>query len=212
MTLSIPERETELRKRLAIPYKWGQRQNDEWDRKTNFVYHIFSFDALQMELNARFASDPFKETLIDYALNRWFNFWSAKAVEEIFCAHPSVHVAHNQRDRLLDFSIKDIPFDHKTSIFPKGFRKPLHYAQHHHEELVRWFYDSQSQEQRKHLKNRLFIVLHDASGEHWKLKAELVWLEGLVRQYLDMFDKSKLVRLQFSNNGETLADVVWAVR
>jgi hypothetical protein len=212
MNVSLDDREAELKKRLSIPYKWGQRQNDDWDRRTNFVYHIYSFDAFQIELSARFGKDSFKDTLIDYALNRWFNFWSAKAVEESFCAHPLVHVARNQQDRQVDFSIRDIPFDHKTSIFPKGFKRSLEYAQQHREELVQWFYESQSQEQRKHLKNRIFIVLHDVSGEHWKLKAEVVWLGSLIRSYLDGFDKSKLSRHQFNNTTETLADVIWAVR
>ena len=30
--------ESELKKRLSYPYKWGQKQNDNFDRLTNFVY------------------------------------------------------------------------------------------------------------------------------------------------------------------------------
>ena len=212
MTPTLVERESELKKRLAIPYHWGQRQNDDWDRRTNFVYHIYSFDALQLELAARFLGDPFKEMLTDYSLNRWYNFWSARAVEEIFCSHPHVHAAPQRQDRLVDFTVKEIPFDHKTSIFPKGFKRPLDYARNHRDELLRWFYQSQSQEQRKHLKNRLFIVLHDSGGEHWKLKAELAWFETIIRLYLDAFEKPKLAHLQFSHGVEAYADIIWAVR
>ena len=212
MTPSLAERESELKKRLGIPYHWGQRQNDDWDQKTGFVYHIFSYDALQVEMRARFGILPLKEALADYALNRWYNFWSAKAVEQICCAHRIVRAAHDKHDRMMDFTINDIPFDHKTSIFPKGFRKSLEYAQHHRDELVKWFYDSQSQEQRKHLKNRLFIVLHDSTGEHWKLKAELVWLESIIRPYLDGFEKSKLAHLQIERGAEAYADIIWAVK
>jgi len=36
--------EKELKKRLPYPYKWGRKQNDEFDKLTNFVYSIPSFD------------------------------------------------------------------------------------------------------------------------------------------------------------------------
>jgi|GEM_PF-4648903 len=33
--------EVELKKRLAYPHKWGRKQNDEFDKLTNFIYHTF---------------------------------------------------------------------------------------------------------------------------------------------------------------------------
>lgn len=206
-------REQELKKRWAFPYDWGQKQNDAWDEQTDFIYHIFSFDALVKEVETRFKGDStFKyEEIFTYTLNRWYNFWSAKAVEKIFCLHPTVKAAMDGRDRLRDFRIGDLDFDHKTSIYPRGFNRDLEYGKAHPRELIEWFYTHQSQQRRKHRENRIFIVLYASDGQHWKLKAELHWLESLVRTYLDGFDASKLHRFTFEGKKETAADVIWAV-
>ena len=46
MNHSLTEIEFELKKRLVYPYKWGQKQNDIFDKQTNFIYHTFSFEEL----------------------------------------------------------------------------------------------------------------------------------------------------------------------
>jgi hypothetical protein len=212
MKLTIEAREQELKKRFAYPYEWGQRQSDTWDEQTDFIYHIFSFDALLKEVEARFKDETAYKELMNYALNRWYNFWSAKAVEHIFCLHPAVKAARASNDRLKDFRIGDISFDHKTSTYPRGFNHDLDYGQKHPQELIEWFYTHQSQQRRKHFENRLFIVLYASDGLHWKLKAELAWLESLIKSYLEGFDPSKLHRFTFEGRRETVADVLWAVR
>ena len=78
--------EKELKKRLAYPYKWGRKQNDEFDKLTNFVYKIFSFEEVLKETETRFNNDKEHKNIANYALNRWYNFWSAQAVEKIFCS------------------------------------------------------------------------------------------------------------------------------
>lgn len=212
MKLTLETREHELKKRFAHPYDWGQRQNDEWDNQTDFIYHIFSFEALGKEIETRFKDDPRYNDLFHYTLNRWYNFWSAKAVEQIFCSHPLVKGATDNRDRLRDFKISDITFDHKTSIYPRGFNHDLEYGKNHPKELIEWFYKHQSQQRRKHHENRIFIILYASDGQHWKLKAELGWLDSLIKAYLDTFDAAKLYRFVFEGKKETLADVIWAVR
>jgi hypothetical protein len=169
--------EKELKKRLAYPYKWGRKQNDEFDKLTNFVYRISSFDEVLKETESRFKKDKEHQNIANYALNRWYNFWSAQAVEKIFCSLPNVKPALDEKDKLVDFTIDGVTFDHKTSIFPKNFPYPIEEAIKKTDELILWLYKHQSQQQRKHLKNRLFIVLYSADGEHWKLKAEISWLK-----------------------------------
>lgn len=210
MNLTICERE--LKKRLAYPYVWGQRQGDDCDRLTDFVYQARSFRALLAESERRFSQRADGEQLRNYALNRWYNFWSAMAVEQIFCALERVAPHPQRKDRLVDFTIDGIPFDHKTSVYPQGFRVALAQAQRDPAPLIAWLYANQSQQRRKHLHNRLFIVLHASDGAHWKLKAELGWLETLVAHYIAGFDHSALHRFTFEAERETLADVIWACR
>jgi len=202
--------ESELTKRLKYPYKWGRKQNDHFDKLTNFVYRISKFEDVLKEIESRFKSDNEHQNISDYALNRWYNFWSAQAVEKIFCSLPNVKSALDEKDRLVDFTIDGITFDHKTSIFPKNFPYPIDQAIKKTDELIKWLYEHQSQQQRKHLKNRLFIVLYSSDGDHWKLKSEISWLKERIEKYMTGFNPNYLMKFKLEENRETLADVIWA--
>jgi hypothetical protein len=212
MNIDLSQIEKELKKRLAYPYKWGRKQNDEFDKLTNFVYRIPSFDEVLKETESRFRKDKEHQNISNYALNRWYNFWSAQAVEKIFCSLPNVRPALDEKDRLVDFTIDGVTFDHKTSIFPKNFPYPIEEAIKKTDELILWLYKHQSQQQRKHLKNRLFIVLYSADGEHWKLKAEISWLKERIEKYMEGFNPHYLLKFPLEKNQETLSDVIWAIR
>ena len=209
---SLHLREQELKKRWAHPYRWGRVQNDLFDSQTRFVYRVFAFDEVMAQLERRFSASPNRDAFFNYALNRWYNFWSARAVEGIFCNLDGVMPAKNKYDRLVDFTLNGVRFDHKTSVFPRGFGRDLSFAVNHLTVLIEWFYRNQSQQQRKHFGNRLFLVLYDAQGEHWKLKAELTWLRQIVGDYVATFDAVNLRRFNFTAEHETLSDVIWAIK
>lgn len=195
--------ERELKKRLDYPYRWGRKQSNDWDQKTNFIYKTYSFEKLLQR------TELFNQELRDYALNRWYNYWSAMAAEDIFSQHNNVKANKNIYDKLVDFTIDQIPFDHKTSIFPKGFGKSFKYAKEHKKELIQWLYENQSQEGRKHLKNRLFIVLYNGSTmQHWKMKAEIMQLKLSIDKYMDGFSVKNLCKLDFGDE-EVLSDIIW---
>jgi len=219
MDINLIQAEKELKKRLTYPYKWGRKQNDYFDKLTNFVYQIFSFDDVITEINKRFKDDREHQDISNYALNRWYNFWSAQAVEKIFCSLPNVKTALDSKDRLVDFTIwpdgrqvDGVTFDHKTSIFPKNFPYPIDEAIKKTDELINWLYKNQSQQQRKHLKNRLFIVLYSSDGEHWKLKSEISWLKERIEKYMIGFNPHYLLKFQLENDQPTISDVIWAIR
>jgi septum formation topological specificity factor MinE len=194
--------ETELKKRLAFPYKWGRKQSDDWDAKTSFIYSTYTFEKL-LEKTA-----SFDETVRDYALNRWYNFWSAEAVENLFSLHEKVTPNINKFDKLIDFTINTTCFDHKTTVFPIGFNQTVAYAKNKPAELIQWLYLNQSQESRKHLKNRLFIVLVEKNKEHWKLKAEIKLLKSEIDRYVENFNSENLFQLNLENN-TILSDLIW---
>lgn len=194
--------ETELKKRLIYPYKWGRKQSDDWDAKTSFIYSTYTFDKLIEKTTA------LEQDIRDYALNRWYNFWSAEAVENLFSLHEKVTINKNKFDKLVDFSINTICFDHKTTVFPMGFNQSIAYAKNNPAELIQWLYKNQSQEGRKHLKNRLFIVLIDKHNEHWKLKAEINLLKSAIDTYVENFNSDSLFKLNLENN-TILSDLIW---
>ena len=212
MKHSLSEIETELKKRLTYPYKWGQKQNDNFDRQTNFIYHTFLLDDLLEEVERRFKSEKDYDLYFNYSLNRWYNFWSAYAVENIFCSLPNVKPALDSKDRLVDFTIQGAAFDHKTSIFPKNFPYKIEDAIKKTDGLIKWFYQHQSQQQRKHLKNRLFLVLYAKNGEHWKLKSEINWLKDRIEKYMLGFNPDFLLKFNLEKGKPALADVIWAIK
>lgn len=204
--------EAELKKRLVYPYIWGRRQSNYYNGLTNFIYNIFYFDELLKEIDSRFKGKSDYENFLNYALNRWFNFWSAKAIESIFCSLPGVEPNLDNKNRLSDFTIQGILFDHKTSVFPAAYPGTLIEAQNNPADLIEWLYENQSQEQRKHLKNRLFVVLYSSDQQHWKLKAEISWLNNLVANYVGSFNPEKLLKFSFASDSVTLSDIIWAVK
>ena len=204
--------ETELKKRLVYPYAWGRRQNNYYNGLTNFIYKTFIFEELLNEIDSRFKGKTEYDDFLNYALNRWFNFWSAQAIENIFCSLPKVEPNLDSKDRLVDFAIQGITFDHKTSVFPKTYPGTLTEAQKNPADLIEWLYENQSQEQRRHLKNRLFIVLYANDNQHWKLKSEISWLRDLVVNYVGSFNPEKLLKFSFESDSVTLSDIIWAVK
>jgi hypothetical protein len=205
--------EKELKKRTAYPYQWGTKQNNVLDDATNFIYKIPSFDLLLDTIEINFKGHSNYQPLKNYALNRWYNFWSAQGIEALFCKNDLVRAHENSRDKYVDFYIQHIPFDHKTTVFPKGFKKSPPYAITHREEFLTWLYLNQSAEKRQHFCNRLFIVLVDYSQENapWKLKAELNWLNQAISTYLRKFDATKLQKIIVKNT-QIYADIIWAVK
>lgn len=205
--------EKELKTRTKSLYSWGRKQEDEFDKQTNFIYKIASFDSLLEKIETKFKGNSQYNDLKNYTLNRWFNFWSTKAVEHIFCEQENVKQHLDSFNKFTDFYINNIPFDHKTTVFPKGFEKSIPYAIEHKKELIEWLYENQSQQQRKHFKNRLFIVLvnYQNESEHWKLKSEISWLKEIISAYLCSFDSSKLESFSFENN-IIKADIIWAIK
>lgn len=198
--------ERELKKRWSHPYKWGRKQSDSWDSDTNFIYTTYSFESLLRKTR------EFDETLRDYALNRWYNFWSAMAVEDIFTSHSNVQANRNRYDKLVDFQIDSIPFDHKTSVFPKSFGKSYAYAREHTEELILWLYTNQSQQGRKHHKNRLFVVIYNEQNMlHWKIKSEIMLLKQAIDAYVENFSQERLYSFNFGEES-IYSDIVWVIQ
>lgn len=201
--MNLQSLESELKKRLDFPYNWGRKQSDEWDRKTKFIYQTQYFESLENQCK------EFDDNLRNYAFNRWLNFWSAKAIEQIFTNYPNVRKEENQFSKTVDFYISEIPFDHKSSVFPKQFGQSLDYAIDHKKELIEWLYQNQSQQGRKHLENRLFIIFfNEKSNEHWKLKTELTLIQEKIEDYVRNFSKDNLVSLNLDSHA-ILSDIIW---
>ena len=202
--IDIVALEAELKKRLAHPATpWDRRQNDVWDKATNFIYRTATWDALRDAVRSLKPAG-----LRNYAINRWFNFWSAVGVETIFTRQSGV-TPGPYKHRLIDFSIAGLTFDHKTTVFPAAYFPGSLYAAAYPAHLAAWLYAHQSGEQRHHLGNRLFLVLYNFQGAHWRLRAELGLIRGQVETYVRNFDPARLITLQLTEDHTALTDIIW---
>jgi len=202
--------ESELKKRTQYKYIWERTQNDTFDRLTHFIYDIKQFDKLICHIQNQFHNNPKQKEIGNYAVNRWYNFHSAMAIEEIFCSFSQVRKFEVEKDKYCDFYIHDIPFDHKTSVFPKNIPWSKKWCKQNPALLARWLYDNQSSEQRHHLSNRIFLMLYSKSSAHWKLKAELTYLSRIIHQYMDSFNPGQLIKINYPNKTTILTDLIWA--
>lgn len=208
--MNLLDLETELKKRYNYPYAWGQKQNDKMDQITDFIYKTQNFEDLLNHYESKLKQLPDSEMIFQYMLNRWYNFWSAKAVEFMFSLSNIVKPHEDKFNKYIDFYIKNIPFDLKMSVYPQKF--PQKFSNDVNKvDLVKWLYKEQSKERRQHFHNRLFIIYHKTDGNHWMLKADLQWLNYYVKTYLKTFDINKLIRIRTPQE-VIISDIIWAVR
>lgn len=209
--MDLDKLEIELKKRHPYSYQWKRKQNNLWDGYTNFIYKTDNWESLIHQIKeVHLRENLDKQEIFQYAANRWYNFHSAKAVEFIIEQMQNV-IPAKEKDREKDFYIQGIPFDHKTSVFPKNYPKSLDEAKSNKLDLIRWFYENQSIEKRYHLKNRLFLVVFEVNREHWKLKAELKLIKTALKIYFDNFDPDRLHSINFGTE-KALSDIIWVTR
>lgn len=202
--MTLFQLEIELKKLAQMP-PWGKKQTDDWDKLSNFVYQLPSYESLLQQLQALNKGQDFD----NYVLHRWYNTLSARAVEQLFCNCAGVTAHKNQFDKLIDFSINGIAFDHKTSVFPKGYPNDVQFAQQNPKHLIEWLYAQQSTQQRFHQANRLFIILFANDGNHWKLRAEINKMQLCIENYVRQFDARNLQQIHFTNGENALSDIIW---
>jgi len=211
MNVQIKNISIELNKRLVYPYKWGTKQTDALDKQTKFIYNTPLFNDLLQTIDSKFKEEVDYERIKNYALNRWYNFYSAMAVETIFKANPKVKSAQNAKDKEVDFFIEDIPFDHKTTVFPKGLKMSFNDAINQPKNVAKWLYENQSRQGRFHLKNRLFVILYAKNGNHWMLKAKLKKIDRAINQHLNNFKIDNLLQLNLGEKQAAYAAIIWVV-
>jgi hypothetical protein len=202
--------EQQLKHRWDYKYVWKRKQNNLWDSYTSYIYTTQNWADLIPKIAQTVAEHTLdKHELFYYASNRWYNFWSATAVEQLFTEIAGITPVENSKDREQDFYLKGTPFDHKTSVFPKGFGHDVDYAHANEMELITWLYEHQSSQQRFHLKNRLFVIVHDKNGAHWKIKAALSLIARSIKNYMKSYHEDQLQKVIFADNKTAQSDIIW---
>lgn len=196
--------EIELKKRWAYHYHRWRVQNDEWDKMTRFVYNIRERDACVEAIKRIYEEKNIRDKsgFFNYSANRRYNFRSAQWTENLFKLHENVVWEEDEHHQFIDFYIEWLPFDLKTSVFPREYNNSIEYAKENKWDLINWLYNNQSKQQRFHMKNRLFMIVHSQNWENRKLKAELRFLKPIIDEYLANYSKDNLY--SFIHDGETI--------
>lgn len=156
-------------------------QNNLLDRKTKFIYDVRDFKTLQLLCNTTLSKEEDRQ----YAYHRWVNFFSSIYCEQLFCKYGAKKV-DNLKDKDKDIYIDDIPYDVKLTVYPitTAIKYDLE-TNNGIEGMIRWFYNNQSGEGRKHFKNRIFIVCGgDTQEERIKNKIRFLCLEQAIKKWM----------------------------
>ena len=177
----------------AFPYlhlSWNV-QNDGQDYKSNFIYNCFSFDLIMEKI---------QDLNLDkgYVIHRWYNFHSSKACEDVFIKLGAKREL-NEKHKKIDFFFKNVNYDLKLTVYPRGFKDGVNLnTRSGKDKLINWLYKNQSQQGRKHLDNRLFIVCKGKSGKYidsLKIKADYNLLKHKISQFIKHYENRSLYSL-----------------
>ena len=173
-------------------------QNNDLDAQTKFIYTADTVD----EIRKHSAND---HVVFNYAIHRWYNLNCAKMHENFFIENGAVK-EDDLYHKTIDFYLFEIPFDLKTTVFPKKNKDKPNYDLNTRigkNNLIEWMYENQSKEGRFHLENRLFIVCSDM-----KKKSDFTQIRRKIKSFIE-FSKQHGFNTVKINGKDLCSDIIW---
>lgn len=189
--------EQDLQKVASQLKSQWKRQDNVTDKATNFIYNATTLDQCLAEI---------KRTGVDenYALHRWYNFQTSIYCEEIFCDYGAVPDA-DRYNHDVDIYIDRIPFDVKLTVYPaKLASKPYDLTKRSGKNsMITWYYENQSQQNRKQLLNRLYVVCDGASPQETiLLKSDFELIRTKIKSFMDNTKKEGVNTIVIKDGGK----------
>ena len=191
------ELENQLKKALTFIKPEWKMQNNFGDFRSNFIYYVKTVDEV-------IKSAEYRGISTEYALHRWYNFHTSIYCEQLFVELGAVKEKDN-KNREVDIYIENIPFDVKVSVYPNALSNHPYdlKTRNGKNSMIRWLYKNQSQQQRKHLKNRLFIVCDGKTQyDNLRLKSDFEQIRKKIKTYLDDVKKNGFNEIIIKDNGK----------
>jgi hypothetical protein len=191
-----PQLEKDLKDTMDIISSNWKMQNNSFDRSTNFIYRMNSLNDCMIEIE-RTRVDK------DYALHRWYNYMTSIYCEYIFCDYGAVH-EEDKFNHDVDIYIDGIPFDVKLTVYPaKLSSRPYDLKTRvGKDEMIRWYYANQSQQRRKQILNRLYVVCDaNTSHENMVMKSNFDLMRHRISSYMNYIKKYGLNELVIEDAG-----------
>lgn len=192
---------TDLQQELlkAIPYLKGwTKQNDHYDKLSNFIYNTTNFVDIIEKSNLN-------KLPISYVCHRWYNYHTSKVTEKIFEKYGCIR-EKNLKHKEIDIYFKQIPYDIKLTVLPLKYKGNTDFKNKKgRDDLIIWYYKNQSQEGRKHLANRLFVVCKSKNNNYedsLKLKCNFILIEKAVFEFIKYYSNRQLNTVSFVHEGK----------
>lgn len=183
---------------------WKKQSNDN-DSDTNFIYKCETLNQCLEEISKSGVNK-------NYALHRWYNYKTSIETEEIFCKYGAKH-CENKYDHNVDIYISDIPFDVKLTCYPKKLFKQKPYdltTRSGKNDMIRWLYVNQSQENRKQLINRLYVMCDgELYSDAFIMKCNFSKIESVVASYMKYIQSHKINEITVEENKKVLCDLLY---
>lgn len=173
-------------------------QNNYMDRRTNFIYSCETLDECLNQIQA---------TGVDkaYALHRWYNYMTSVACENLFCDYGAIH-EEDIYNHDVDIFINGVPFDVKLTIYPaKLSNRPFNLkTRAGKNNMIEWYYANQSQQSRKQMLNRLYVVCDGKDAyECLQMKSDFPLLREKISAFMQNALNFGVNSVSISDNGVT---------
>lgn len=189
--------EKDLRRTMEIISPDWKMQNNYYDKTSNFIYRMNSLDECLSEIRRTKVNK-------DYALHRWYNYITSAKCEYIFCEYGAVHDS-DKFNHDIDIYIDGIPFDVKLTLYPaKLSSRPYDLSTREgKDDMIRWYYSHQSQENRKQILNRLYVVCDaDTYKECLLMKCNFSLMHKHIKDFMNSVKVHGLNEMIISDNGK----------
>lgn len=190
--------EKDLKSCLSLINANWKMQNNYMDKRTNFIY---SCETLEECLRQIQITGVDKE----YALHRWYNYMTSIACEYLFCEFGAVH-DEDVYNHDIDIYINGIPFDVKLTIYPaKLSHRPYDLkTRTGKNEMIKWYYTNQSQQARKQMLNRLYVVCDSKDAyECLIMKSDFTTLRKKISAFMSYSINNDVNKINIIDNGIT---------
>lgn len=188
--------EKDLKKVMDIISPDWKMQNNYRDKTSNFIYRMNSLDDCLAEID-RTGVDK------EYALHRWYNYMTSVYCEYIFCEYGAIH-EKNKYNHDVDIYINGIPFDVKLTVYPvKLSSRPYDLSTRlGKNNMIKWYYANQSQENRKQLLNRIYVVCDGNSAyENMTMKSNFEIMRNRISEYMKFVNEHGFNEITIPDNG-----------
>jgi hypothetical protein len=191
VVLDIIAAEKELQKRWDFPYSQDFLRIESWESQTEFVKGMEVIEEVIRQTVDRFGSHKRYTELKNFTLNKWYNHFALKSIEEIFRLHPKVRVLKAKPEE--GFFIDGIPFQLVVKPFNEMFSNELDTVKADKALYAKLIHENRGPY------NALYLAVNNEDIPV-RVLCELTWIKRHIHVHLNHFNQNNLVHVNNDGN------------